>query len=377
MKPKIYTTGNQEAVPEAFQQRSRSVFRPFQQRSRPVPKSYLARDWNEKAQRNAKNNRYVPEKIIVNLILLIGCFTETLMEFPPLYQIVSYLLLFAVFMASDPLDALTRVLAPQTRCITGLSACMVIVVIIKPYRPLIMIVITMIVSGLVAIRIFNRSWLASYNWLMSAEVQNALLIDTDNRATKAWQAHGRRETRTLLHELGHPATDDVLDIIHRPIYIAGYLNGYEKTAKHNQKIEKLENTAQKYKDATDNLTEQLKAIRKENQSLMAEQKELQARCTEAEQQGTHWYKLYQSEHKLAEQLEAANTELLNAIDSPADQVEQKSNLKEIKSQTLEEKVLSALAAGASYAEAGKLAGCSKSKAYRIHKDATENKIVQL
>lgn len=380
MKQKIYTTGEPQAVSDPFHKRSRSVSLPFQQRSRPVPKSYLARDWNEKAQRNAKNNRYVPAKIIVNLILLIGCFAETLLELEPLYQIVSYVLLFAVFMASDPLDALTRVLAPQTRYIIGLSACMVIVVIIKPYPQLIVIVCVMITAGLVAIKIFNHSWLASYNWLMSAEVQTALLIDTDNKATKAWQAHGRRETRTLLHELGYPATDDVLDILHRPIYIAGYLNGYEKTAKNKQKIEKLENTAQKYKNTADNLAEQLKEIRKENQSLLAEQKELQAKYDSANEESTHWYKLYQQDHKLAEQLEAANEELLNAIDSPADYVDQEKNLEEIQSQTMEEKVLSALAAGASYAEAGRLAGCSKSKAYRIHKDSqdsSENKIIQL
>lgn len=375
MKRKLYTTGEQEAVPESFQRRSTSVFRPFQQRSRPVPKSYLEHDWNEKAQRNAKNNRYVLAKIIVNLILLIGCFAETLLELEPLYQIVSYLLLFAVFMGSDPLDALTLVLSPQSRYIVGLSAIMVIVVILKPYPPLIAIVCVMITAGLVAIKIFNRSWLASYNWLMSSSVQTALLIDTDNRATKAWQGHGRRETRTLLFELGYPATDDVLDIVHRPIYICGFLNGYEKTAKHNQKIEKLENTAKKYKDTADNLNEQLKAIRKENQSLLAEQKELQARCTESEQQSTHWYKLYQQEHKLAEQLEAANMELLNAIDSPADHVKQESNLEDIKEKSMEELVLEAIAAGASFAKAGELAGCSKSKAYRIYQDS--NKIVQL
>lgn len=313
-------------------------------------------------------------------MLLAGCFTETLLELEPLYQILSYLMLFAVFMASDPLDALTLVLSPQSRYIIGLSAIMVIVVLLKPHKPLIAIVAVIIVSGLVAIKIFNRSWLASYNWLMSSSVQTALLIDTDNRATKAWQGHGRRETRTLLFELGYPATDDVLDMVHRPVYLCGFLNGYEKTSKHNQKLEKAENTAQKYKDTADNLTEQLKAIRKENQSLMAEQKELQARCTEAEQQGTHWYKLYQSEHKLAEQLQAANEELINSLENPADQVEHGNNLEEIQHQTLEEKVLSALAAGASYAEAGRLAGCSKSKAYRIHKDSqdsSENKIIQL
>ena len=375
MKQKIYTTGEQEAVPESFQRRSTSVFRPFQQRSRPVSKLFLEHDWNEKAQINAQNNRYVPLKIIVNLILLIWCFSETLLEFEVLYQVVSYMSLFAIFIATDPLDALTRYIAPQSRYIVALSTAMIIVVIIKPYRPLVCIVCFIVTAGLTGIKIFNRSWLASYNWLMSTAVQSALLIDTDNKATKAWQGHGRRETRTLLHELGHPATDDVLDIMCRPIYIAGYLNGFERTVKHNQKLEKAESKAQKYKDTADNLAEQLKAIRKENQSLMAEQKELQAKYESASEESTHWYKLYQQEHKLAEQLEAANMELLNAIDSPADHVKQESNLEDIKEKSMEELVLEAIAAGASFAKAGELAGCSKSKAYRIYQDS--NKIVQL
>lgn len=372
-------SGNED-VSQCFEESFHPVSESFQQRSRSFQKPFQKREWNEKAQRNAENNRYVPVKAAVNLILLAGCFTETLMELDQLYQVISYILLFSVFMATDPLDALTRYLAPQTRYIAALCGIMIIVVIIRPYRPLVMIVCFIVTLGLTAIKIFNQSWLASYNWLMSAAVQNALLYDLDNKATKAWHAHGRRETRTLLHEMGYQATDDILDILHRPVYLCGYMNGYKKEVKYKQKLQRIENVAENYKDQLQEVNAQLQNLKKESQAINKDYMQLQARLQEETQQSTHWYQMYQAEHKLAVQLQSANEELVSVLESSADQVIQGSKLVEIKAQSMEDKVLSALAAGASYADAGRIAGCSKSKAYRIHKDSKEsgeNKIITI
>ena len=369
-------SGNED-VSQRFEKPFQTDSVPFQQRSR----SFQKREWNEKAQRNAENNRHVPVKATVNLLLLAGCFIETLLELEPIYQVISYLLLFSVFMATDPLDALTRYLAPQTRYIIALCGTMIIVVIVRPYRPLFMIVCFIVTLGLTSIKIFNQSWLASYNWLMSSAVQRALLYDLDNNATKAWQAHGRRETRTLLHEMGYQATDDILDILHRPVYLCGYMNGYKKEVKYKQKLQKTEETAERYKNKLKEMNEQFKTIKNEYQIMESDYYQIKMQLKEETNNSDYWHRLYNVEHKLAEQLQAANEELINTLQSPEDQVDHGSRFTEIKSKSMEEKVLSAINAGASYAEAGRIAGCSKSKAWRIHNDAKdsegENKIIMI
>lgn len=78
---------------------------------------------------------------------------------------------------------------------------------------------------------------------MSKYVQRALRassVDTA-RINEVWQAFGRRECSTLLYEMGYEVTE--LDRIHR----AGWMRGYEKTAKIQQRLEDAEQKKENYK----------------------------------------------------------------------------------------------------------------------------------
>ena len=352
---------------KAFHERSR----PFQNRSAERSNSrsspFRERSWNEKAQRTARNNRHVPMKIGVNLVCMACCFTETLAEMPWKFQVGSYLGWMAVFLITDPLDMLGRFLAPQSRRLLALISGLGIMVLIQPVQPFVGIVGIIASGSVTAIWFCNQTWLASYNWLMSAAVQEALLIDVDNKATQAWQAHGRRETRTLLYELGFRATDDILDILHRPVYIAGYLNGYKKTVKFNKRLKDAMNAAeqgQEYK-------RQCALLRKEVQGIEEDLKSMELLLQEETARSNHWEALYKQADKENQQLKLINEELVADLPDPESMAEHTIQIRQQENDTVKDTVLAALAKGMSYADAGKLAGVSKTTAYRIKKESDQ------
>lgn len=350
-----------------FQKRSKAFQDRSAERSNSRSSSFQNRSWNEKAQRTAQNNRHVPTKIGVNLVFMAFCFVGTLAELPWKFQAGSYLGWVAVFLVTDPLDMLGRFLAPQSQKLLALMAMLAIMVLIQPVQPFVGIVGIIASGSVTAIWLCNQTWLASYNWLMSAAVQEALLIDVDNKATQAWQTHGRRETRTLLHELGYQATDDILDILHRPVYIAGYLNGYKKTAKYNKRLEnalKAAEQGQEYK-------RQCALLQKEVQSMESDLKEAEQMLQEEIATSAHWQELYQSMIKENEQLRTINAELVADLPDPEAMAEHTIQIRQQEDDAVKDTVLAALAKGMSYADAGKLAGVSKTTAYRIKKEADQ------
>lgn len=350
-----------------FQKRSKAFQDRSAERSNSRSSPFQNRSWNEKAQRTAQNNRHVPTKIGVNLVCMACCFTETLAEMPWKFQVESYLGWVAVFLITDPLDMLGRFLAPQSQKLLALIAGLAIMVLIQPVQPFIGIVGIIASGSVTAIWLCNQTWLASYNWLMSAAVQEALLIDVDNKATQVWQAHGRRETRTLLHELGFQATDDVLDILHRPVYIAGYLNGYKKTAKYNKRLEdalRAADQGQEYK-------RQCALLKKEAQGIEEDLKSMELLLQEETARSNHWEELYKQADKENQQLKLINEELVAELPDPEAMAEHTIQIRQQEDDAVKDTVLAALAKGMSYADAGKLAGVSKTTAYRIKKEADQ------
>ncbi len=346
---------------ESSQNRSKTFRKRSADRSRPFREPFPERSWNEKAARNAENERCVLAKKVANAILLSACFTATLTEQPWNVQICYYLGALAMFFATDPLDAMTRFLAPQSRNIMAVIAAMAILVIICPEKSIITIIGLLVTAGVTAIKFMNSTWLASYNWLMSAEAQKALRIDPDDTAAKAWQAHGRRETRTLLYEMGFDANDNILDILHRPVYLCGYLNGFQKTVNYEKQLQTAQEAAERGKE----YKEKCEQLQKVDQERAVELREIRQRLQEAECSASYWQKMYQQEEKMNQKLQEANEVLVSDLPDPVEVVEQKENIRQLKEQTVEEKVMCALEAGMSLSEAGKAAGVSKSTAYRI------------
>lgn len=372
---------------ESVQDVQNAVQKPFLRYRRRRSKNGYKRSVNEKASRSGENRRY-GGLILGGFVLgLVTCFGETLLHAEPLMQICSYLAVLSYFFATDPIRALYRSVAPQSRIILAMITATVIAGIICQYQEYIIIASLLSIVGLFAIWKCNQSWLSADSWLMSEYVQRAIRassVDTA-RIDEVWQAFGRRECATLLYEMGYDI--DGLDRIYRAVWLTGWMRGYEKTAKYQQRMEAAEQTKANYKQ----LKESYNNLQK--QSVEAEKtiKELEARASEDSYQYTQLQKLYNQAKKENELLQAANEELLEEIlaasadtessqAGPAGQpdpdpaaippgkiIHLQRRSEEIKEKTREEKVLEALAQGMSLAQAGKFAGCSKSTAYNIKK----------
>lgn len=363
---------NAASDPVQFVQESRST--PFLRYKRKRSLSGHKRSINEKAARSGENRRYGGIKLLVFVLALGICFFETLLNFLPIIQICSYLCALCYFFALDPLGALYRTVAPQSRMILAIITAMAIIGIVSQYPEYIIIAALLSMAGLLAIWKCNASWLAADNWLMSEYVQRAIrasCVDTA-RIDEVWQTFGRRECSTLLYEMGYEVTE--LDRIHRAVWLTGWMRGYEKTSKYQQRLQTAEELKANYKHLKDEFT----ALQKKDIESEKQIRELESQITESENQYMHMQMLYSQIKRENDQLMAANEELLEAIRQP-EQTDQDSfiepskiihlqnRLEDITEKTREEKVMEALAAGMSLAEAGKYAGCSKSTAYNIKK----------
>lgn len=297
----------------------------------PVRETVRRCPWTWKAQRNAQNRRTVPLwKQAIALSALTVALVSTLTEQEPKVQVIAYLVFGAVFCLLDPIGCLTRRLAPQSCCLLAICQVLVIVGIIQPMRGYLAVMVALLAGSATAIRFLNYEWLASYNWVMSEAVQKALLIDVENKATKAWSAHGRRETRTLLHELGYRADDSILDILHRPVYLCGFLNGYEKTTKVKSRIEALENKADKYIQVSKDLKAENQNLKNEISSLKEVEAELRAQLSESEYTYNNIQELYAASQHENRRLRAANAELLQGIPEPSEMPEELSEEEQIR-----------------------------------------------
>ena len=296
-----------------------------------VRETVRGRPWTWKAQRNAQNRRTVPLwKQVISLSALVVSLVSTLTEQEPKVQVIAYLVFGAVFCLLDPIGCLTRLLAPQSRCLLAIDQILIVVGIIQPMRGYLAVMVALIAGSLTAIRFLNAEWLAGYNWIMSEAVQKALLIDVENKATKAWQAHGRRETRTLLHELGYRADDSILDILHRPVYLCGFLNGFQKTAKVKSRIEALENKADKYIQLSKDLKAENQKLKNEISSMKEVEAELRAQLSESEYTYNNIQELYAASQHENRRLRAANAELLQGIPEPSEMPEELSEEEQIR-----------------------------------------------
>lgn len=313
-----------QACPEVSKTLSKSVLKAVQKRVQRRP-------WTWKAQRNAQNRRTVPIwKQVIALSALVVSLVSTLTEQEPKTQVIAYLVFGAIFCLLDPIGCLTRRLAPQSCYLLAIGQILIVVGVIKPYGPYITVAGLLITTSLTAIKFLNYEWLAAYNWVMSDAVQKALLIDVENKATKAWQAHGRRETRTLLYELGYQADDSILDILHRPVYLCGFHNGYEKTTKVKSRIEALENKADKYMQISKDLKAENQNLKNKISELKESEGEFRAQLSEMEYMYKNIQQMYAESQNENRRLRAANEELLQGVPEPAEMPEKLSEEEQIR-----------------------------------------------
>lgn len=333
MSKRIYTECPQgvREPSETVREVSAGVREPVREVSGSVRKTVRRRLWTAKAARNAQNKRTVPLwKQVIALSALIVSLASTLTGQEAKIQVIAYLVFGAVFCLLDPIGCLTRLLAPQSCCLLAIDQVLIVVGIIRPMKGYVIVACMLITGSLTAIRFLNYEWLAAYNWLMSKAVQTALLVDVENRATKAWQAHGRRETRTLLHELGYRADDSILDMLHRPVYLTGYLNGYEKTTKIKSRIEALENKADKYIQVSKDLKTENQKLKNEISSMKEVEDELRSQLSESEYMQKKLQQMYAESQAENRRLRIANEELLQGVPEPDEMSEELSEEEQIR-----------------------------------------------
>ena len=308
-------------------------------------------------------------KRVINILLLIICFALTLLEQPYKIQASGYLVTLAVFLVTDPIVALDIFLAPQTRRILAVMCVLATAAIWKTQRDILIVAGVMVAAGIFLIKKLNVSWLANYNWLLSDEVEDVLMMDADHISVMAWQAHGKRATRTLLYKLGldiggRDQSEEILDVLHKPVYLLGYIYGAEKALKCHELEEKLEEANVQI----GNLEEEIKTLKTEKKRLEIELKDANDSIEANDATADYWRKLFQEERKNCERLEQANKDILESV--PSEEV-LKERMEALKDSTLEERVMMAINEGMSYQKAADYAGCSKTKVANIVKAMKE------
>lgn len=315
-------------------------------------------DFYTKAARNLENNRYGKVKIWITVTMTMVCLGMTLYDVAAKQQFCAYMITCACVLLLDTAQAFTRLLAKQSRWIIASVLIMIVVGVITQHKNY-CIVVTMLSFLLLAfVFLMNTRWLAADNWLMSAAAQAALDVDLDNTATRAWQSHGRRETRTLLYELGCPADDKSLDIMHKPVYLAGYLNGYQKTAKQKSRLQAAQEAVKEANQEINRLHIQLDQAKQSERTALQEHADMKSKLDESKYYEEYWQKKYNQEHRLVADLMEANELLVAELPEPMAAIVAQDNLARIQEQSRDQKIQAALNAGMSFREAAKFAGCS-------------------
>lgn len=139
--------------------------------------------------------------------------------------------------------------------------------------------VVLIAGSLTAIRFLNYEWLAGY----------------------------------LLHELGYQADDNILDILHHPVYLCGFLNGYEKTTKYKSRLESLENKTDQYSKISKELKSENQKLKNEISSLKEAEDETRAQLSESEYMYNNIQQMYAGSQAENRCLRIANEELVQGL----------------------------------------------------------------
>lgn len=317
---------------------------------------------NVKAAKNAKYDRFRPVKMVTFILLFTCSLLNTMKGVPLQMQLLGYLFTAAFFVAADAIGAFERTLAKQARLIVAFLICLVIVFVVNPNFEVFLVFLISGLFGALIIKLLNGRWLASENWLMSAEVQRALLNNPGHNgkaAAEAWNGHGARETRTILFEMGLSAFDDVLESL-KPVYIVAYLHGAAKNDELAKKLRKMEKDLVLADNTIENLEDQIGQLQAEIADM-----DTSSCCSEVEAE--RWKRLYEKSKDENEKLKRTNEELVAALPDPAAVVAEK--VVQFKKESTKETILELVASGISYREVAKMVGCSAATISNIVKES--------
>lgn len=345
-----------------------------------VSKAMKTRAWNVKANTNVKLAWKNIWFYIANIIAITLGFLSTLFLKSTILQISIWFMVLSVIVIFDVLHFFDRFLSFQSRVALGISLIFIGISIMTMLKSIMVLTIMIIATTSLLIYVLNNKWLAAEQWLLTDVGQKALQLDLDNKATRAWQGFGRRETRSMLCSLGIESTDDALDIVHRPIWLAGYSQSeirhlqYEKQI---QQIEVLRNTVAKLKQKIKSNDEEYNKSFEQIRNLKYELQDVKNLYEELNKEHNKLLLRY-------DEAIMANDELMEIFNKESDSVKKDSAVVEVAKKTddvvvaLEthestdlEKLLNLIEEGYSQSKAASIIGISASKASRIIKSAKE------
>lgn len=224
-----------EAVQSAVHERTEAVHGMFRHGTPEVQGTLNKRSWMWKARRNNGNLRpYMLIRTVISGGVVAMALNSTYTGADMDCCISLYLSALAICLVLDPLGFVERVLALPSRIVLAIDLFLFIstmYVYEENYNHVVWCVCA--ITG-ITIAIGNKFWLKSENWLYSDNVEHALTVDPDNEASSYWHGNGRREVRTLLHQIGHDVSEYDLDGMMLPVFALGYWAEYEsKTAMEN------------------------------------------------------------------------------------------------------------------------------------------------
>ena len=361
---------SETALQNAFQRRETTLQGAFQDIGLDVAKKKKKRCWNVKSAQPATNNRHGAAKIAGTCIAAISATAAPFATSAAAWLAIIWLLCLAVLILSDALHFFDRFLSFQARAIVSAWLIIIDIVLLADVKgmespALLKLAGITGAGGLILILTLNSKWLAAEQWLMTEAGQTALLTDTDNAAVRAWQSYGRRETRSLLYTLGTETTDNALDIVHRPIWLAGYLSASERIGRYKEKLRKLEARAAQ----SANLQVEAKEAKQDADRYYNELREVKTELAFTEKEFTALQKDYNKLAARQEELIRANEELMQALEEagPAAAKEHREHAQESNLQ----RILDLIEQGASQAAAAKALGLSATKVSRMLKEARE------
>ncbi|KIR01628.1 hypothetical protein P261_00442 [Lachnospiraceae bacterium TWA4] len=215
-----------------------------QRLSEAVSESVRSGVWTVRHCEKTVKKRYVSRLLgIPTIAVVVSALVSTLLHADAKIQTTLYLLFVGMFIMIDSLEMFYRFLATQTRVLIMCDCVLLISCIWTNDVTYYLIVGALIVSSGIIVYFLNSRWLSAYNWKLTETVEKASNTNLDNKSTRAWQGHGRRESRTLLHQLGYTPDDDILDLYIKPIYLLGHMHGMKKV---NQPTDK--NIERQYKE---------------------------------------------------------------------------------------------------------------------------------
>ena len=333
-------------------------------RSIDVAKAFQKRSWNVLAQRNADYERHGVLKLLMTVSAFLAGTAGTLALKEPKWIVCTWVLAVGVFLWADGLHFFDRFLSSRSRIMLAVDAAGIVGCIVHPKANLISLTAIMVVISGLLIKELNAAWLASEMWLLSDVGQSALRTDAENQATGSWQAHGRRETRSIMVQLGIEATDDVLDVVLKPIWLAGFLFADRLTEGIRTKEEKV----QKMKDDLSDAREQILKLKEDLRQATAENRQIASAANDAKENADGSLIQIRLLQLQVKNLTAERDDLLRTNDELMNHVRSQQDQAIIPMESPQDKVSMIrqyMAAGLSQNKAGALAGLSKAATSRL------------